>query len=108
MLEKGKLVLYRRWICAKFFVRAASDSFQSSFGLSQCEREGECKRILLLLSRERERASERAREREVMQIQISACRIIFRVPPFVRSFVCVKRYNIFGRKRLTFFRRRFL
>ena len=100
MLEKGKLVLYRRWICAKFFVRAASDSFQSSFGLSQCEREGECKRILLLLSRER--------ERRVMQIQISACRIIFRVPPFVRSFVCVKRYNIFGRKRLTFFRRRFL
>ena len=55
-----------------------------------------------------ERESERAREREVMQIQISACRIIFRVPPFVRSFVCVKRYNIFGRKRLTFFRRRFL
>ena len=40
VLEKGKLVLYRRWICAKIFVRAASDSFQSSFGLSQCEHRG--------------------------------------------------------------------
>ena len=86
MLEKGKLVLYRRWICAKFFVRAASDSFQSSFGLSQCEREGECKRILLLLSRERERASERARERERSNANTNICMSNYLSSATVRSF----------------------